>query len=336
MAERQSSCGITMKLVRRRFLHLAASAAALLAVSRIALALDYPARPVRIIDGFPPGGASDIVARLTAQWLSQRLHQQFIVENRPGASSNIAAEEVVQAPADGYTLLLVTATNAINATLYDHLSFNFIRDVAPVAGIVRVPNVMVINPSVPADTVPAFIAYAKANPGKINMASGGVGTPVHVAGELFKAMAGVNLVHVPYHGDAPALVDLVGGQVQVMFDLLSASIAFIRSGKLRALAVTTATRSQALPNVPTIAEFLPGYEASSWEALGAPRGTPSEIVGRLNKEINAGFADPTFTARLADFGGVPLAGSPADFGKFMAAETEKWGKVIKFAGIKAD
>ena len=325
-----------MKLLRRKFLHLAASAAALPAVSRIASALDYPARPVRIIDGFPPGGASDIVARLTAQWLSRRLHQQFIVENRPGASSNIAAEEVVQAPADGYTLLLVTATNAANATLYDHLSFNFIRDVAPVAGIVRVPNVIVINPSVPADTVPAFIAYAKANPGKINMASGGIGTPVHVAGELFKAMAGVNLVHVPYHGDAPALVDLVGGQVQVMFDLLSASIAFIRSGKLRALAVTTATRSQALPNVPTVAEFLPGYEASSWEGLGAPKGTPSEIVARLNKEINTGFADPTFTARLADFGGAPLAGSPADFGNFIAVETEKWGKVMKFAGIKAD
>jgi tripartite-type tricarboxylate transporter receptor subunit TctC len=241
-----------VKLPRRKFLHLAMGATTLAALSDTALALDYPTRPVRIIDGFPPGGASDLVARLSAQWLSRRLHQQFIVENRPGASSNIAAEEVVQAPADGYTLLLITATNAINATLYDHLSFNFIRDIAPVAGIVRVPNVMVINPSVPADTVPAFIAYAKANPGKINMASGGVGTPVHVAGELFKAMAGVNLVHVPYHGDAPALVDLVGGQVQVMFDLLSASIAFIRSGKLRALAVTTAARSEALPNVPTV------------------------------------------------------------------------------------
>jgi tripartite-type tricarboxylate transporter receptor subunit TctC len=325
-----------MKLPRRNFLYSAIGAAAMPAMSRVALALDYPARPVRIIDGFPPGGASDIVARLSGQWLSRRLDQQFIVENRPGASSNIAAEEVVQAPADGYALLLVTATNAINATLYDHLSFNFIRDVAPVAGVVRVPNVMVINPSVPADTVPAFIAYAKANPGKINMASGGVGTPPHVAGELFKAMAGINMVHVPYHGDAPALVDLVGGQVQVMFDLLSASIAFIRSGKLRALAVTTATRSQALPNVPTVAEFLPGYEASSWEGLGAPKGTPSEIVGRLNKEINAGFADPTFTARLADFGGTPLAGSPADFGRLVAEEIEKWAKVIKFANIKAE
>jgi tripartite-type tricarboxylate transporter receptor subunit TctC len=325
-----------MKLPRRNFLYSAIGAAAMPAMSRAALALDYPARPVRIIDGFPPGGASDIVARLSGQWLSRRLDQQFIVENRPGASSNIAAEEVVQAPADGYALLLVTATNAINATLYDHLSFNFIRDVAPVAGVVRVPNVMVINPSVPADTVPAFIAYAKANPGKINMASGGVGTPPHVAGELFKAMAGINMVHVPYHGDAPALVDLVGGQVQVMFDLLSASIAFIRSGKLRALAVTTATRSQALPNVPTVAEFLPGYEASSWEGLGAPKGTPSEIVGRLNKEINAGFADPTFTARLADFGGTPLAGSPADFGRLVAEEIEKWAKVIKFANIKAE
>ena len=325
-----------MGLSRRRFFHLVAGSVVPAAVSSTARALDYPTRPVRIIDGFPPGGASDIVARLTAQWLSRRLHQQFIVENRPGASSNIAAEEVVQAPADGYTLLLVTATNAINATLYDHLSFNFIRDVAPVAGVVRVPNVMVINPSVPADTVPAFIAYAKANPGKINMASGGVGTPPHVAGELFKAMAGINMVHVPYHGDAPALVDLVGGQVQVMFDLLSASIVFIRSGKLRALAVTTATRSQALPNVPTIGEFLPGYEASSWEGLGAPKGTPSEIVGRLNEEINVGFADPTFTARLADFGGVPLAGSPADFGNLLADEINKWAKVIKFANIKIE
>jgi tripartite-type tricarboxylate transporter receptor subunit TctC len=325
-----------VKLPRRNFLYSAIGAAAVPAVSRVALALEYPTRPARIIDGFPPGGASDVVARLTAQWLSRRFQQQFIVENRPGASSNIAAEEVVQAHADGYTLLLVTATNAINATLYDHLTFNFIRDVAPVAGIVRVPNVMVINPSVPVDTVPAFIAYAKANPGKINMASGGIGTPVHIAGELFKAMAGVNLVHVPYHGDAPALVDLAGGQVQVMFDLLSASIAFIRSGKLRALAVTTATRSEALPNVPTVAEFLPGYEASSWEGLGAPKGTPSEIVGRLNKEINAGFADPAFTERLADFGGVPLAGSPADFGKLLADETEKWAKVIKFANIKPE
>jgi tripartite-type tricarboxylate transporter receptor subunit TctC len=325
-----------MKLPRRAFLHLAAGATAVPALPRVACALDYPTRPVRIIDGFPPGGASDIVARLTAQWLSQRLHQHFIVENRPGAASNIAAETVVRADADGYTLLLVTATNAINATLYDHLSFNFIRDLAPVAGIVRVPNVMVINPSVPADTVPAFIAYAKANPGKINMASGGVGTPVHIAGELFKATAGVNLVHVPYHGDAPALVDLVGGHVQVMFDLLSASIGFIRSGKLRALAVTTATRSDALPNVPTVGEFLSGYEASSWEALAAPRDTPGEIIGRLNEEINAAFVDPTFIARLADFGGVPLAGSPADFGKFFADESKKWAKVIKFANIKPE
>ena len=323
-----------MKLPRRQFLNLAAGAAALPALFHPASALNYPTRPARIIVGFPPGGAADIVARLTAQWLSERLKQQFIVENRPGASSNIAAEAVVQANADGYTLLLMTATNAINATLYDHLNFNFISDIAPVAGVVRVPNVMVVNPSVPADTVPAFIAYAKANPRKINMASGGVGTPVHVAGELFKTMAGIDLVHVPYHGDAPALVDLVGGQVQVMFDLLSAPIGFIRSGKLRALAVTTATRSEALPNVPTISEFLPGYEASSWEGLGAPKGTPSGIVKTLNDEINAGFTDPTFTARLADFGGVPLPGSPADFSKFVTVETEKWAKVIKFAGIK--
>jgi tripartite-type tricarboxylate transporter receptor subunit TctC len=328
--------GASVKLPRRKFLHLAAGTATLPIVPRIASALDYPTRPVRIIVGFPPGGAADIAARLTAQWLSQRLHQQFIVENRPGAASNIAAETVVRADADGYTLLLVTTTNAINATLYDHLSFNFVRDLALVAGIVRVPNAMVINPSVPVDTVPAFIAYAKANPGKINMASGGVGTPVHVAGELFKAMCGINLVHVPYHGDAPALVDLVGGQVQVMFDLLSASIGFIRSGKLRALAVTTATRSDALPNVPTIGEFVPGYEASSWEALAAPRDTPGKIIGRLNDEINAAFADTTFIARLADFGGVPLAGSPSDFGKFFAEETEKWAKIIRIANIKVE
>jgi tripartite-type tricarboxylate transporter receptor subunit TctC len=323
-----------MKLLRREVLHLAAGATVLPVVSRFAWAQAYPTRPVHIVVGFPAGGAADIVARLTGQWLSEWLGQSFVIENRPGAGTNIAAEAVVQAVPDGYTLLLATTTNAINATFYDHLSFNFIRDIAPVAGVVRVPNVMVVNLSVPANTVPEFIAYAKANPGKINMASGGNGTSIHVSGELFKMMANVNLVHVPYHGDAPALVDLVGGQVQVMFDLLSASIGFIRAGKLRALAVTTATRSAVLPNLPTVGEFLPGYEASSWQGLVAPKNTPSEIVDRLNKEINAGFADSKFKARIADLGGAPLAGLPADFGKLIADETDKWAKVIKFTGIK--
>jgi tripartite-type tricarboxylate transporter receptor subunit TctC len=324
-----------MKLYRRQFLHLTAGAAALPAVSRFAWAQAYPTRPVTIIVGFPAGGGADIAARLTGQWLSQRLGQSFIIENRPGAGSNIAAEAVVQAAPDGYTFLLVTSANTINATLYDNLSFNLTRDIVPIAGVMRVPNVMEVNPSVPASTVPEFIAYAKANPGKINMASGGYGTTIHVPGELFKMMANVNLVHVPYHGDAPALADLVGGQVQVMFDLISASIGFIRAGNLRALAVTTAKRSEVLPNLLTVAEFLPGYEASSWQGLAAPRNTPSEIIDTLNKEINAGFADSKFKARLADLGGTPLAGPSADFGKFIVEEIAKWATVIKFANIKA-
>lgn len=324
-----------MTLPRRKFLHFAAGAAALPATSQMVRAQAYPARPVAIIVGFPAGGGSDMAARLTGQWLSQRLGQSFIIENRPGAGSNIAAEAAAQAVPDGYTLLLVTAANTINTTLHHNLSFNLIRDMVPIAGVMRLPNVMVVNPRVPASTVPEFIAYARANPGKINMASGGYGTMIHVAGELFKMMANVDLVHVPYQGGAPALTDLVGGQVQVMFDLMSASIGFIRAGELRALAVTTANRSEVLPELPTLAEFLPGYEASSWHGLAAPRNTPSKIIDTLNRESNAGLADSKFKARLADFGGKPLAGSPTEFGKFIVEETTKWAKVIKSANIKA-
>jgi len=317
-------------------LHLAAGAAALPVVSRVARAQSYPSRPVRIIAGFAPGGGVDIIARLIGQWLSERLGQQFIIENRPGAGSNIATEAVVRAAADGYTLLLVSVTNAFNATLYDKLNFNFIRDIAPVAGLMRVPNVMVVNPSVSAKTLPEFIAYAKANLGKINMASGGVGGASHVSGELFNMMAGVNMIHVPYRGVAPALTDLLGGQVQVTFATMPSSIAYIRAGKLRPLAVTTTTRSDELPEVPTVNDFVPGYEASTWYGVGVPSGTPAEIIGKLNKEINSTLADPTFKARLADVGGSALSGSPADFGKLIADETEKWAKVIKSAGIKAE
>jgi tripartite-type tricarboxylate transporter receptor subunit TctC len=305
-------------------------------VSRIARAQAYPTRPVRIVVPFTPGGASDITARLMGQWLSERLGQQFVIDNRPGGGTNIGTEAVVRAPADGYTLLMVGGYNAINATLYDKLNHNFIRDIAPVAGIIVVPNVMVVNPSVPAATVPEFIAYAKSKPGKTTMASAGTGTPSHVTGELFKMMAGVNLVHVPYRGGGPALTDLLSGQVQVMFATMPSSIEYIRAGKLRALAVATATRSEALPDVPTVGEFVPGYEASSWSGLGAPRATPAEIVDKLNKEVNAALDDPKMKARLADLGGVALPGSPADFGKLIADETEKWAEVIKFAGIKAD
>jgi len=325
-----------MKLPRRKFLHLAAGVAALPAVSRIARAQSYPARPVRIVVGFPPAGGADIVARLMGQWLSERLGQQFIIENRPGAASNIATEAVVRAPADGYTLLLVTIPNVINATLYDKLNYNFIRDIAPVASIDRVPNVMEVHPSVPTRTVPEFIAYAKANPAKINMASGGNGTSQHVAGELFKMMTGVNLVHVPYRGAGPALVDLLAGQVQIMFDTVSGSIGHITAGKLRPLGVTTAERSEALPDIPTVGDFVPGYEASTFHGMGAPRNTPLEIIDKLNKEINAGLADPKIKARLADLGGTPLVGSPADFSKLIADETEKWGNVIRALNIKAD
>jgi tripartite-type tricarboxylate transporter receptor subunit TctC len=323
-------------LGRRAFLHLAAGAAALPAVQRFAWAQAYPTRPVRVIVGFAPGGATDIMARLVGQWLSERLGQQFVIDNRPGAGGNIAAEAVVRAPADGYTLLQCGVPNAINATLYDKLNFNFIRDIAPVAGIIRGTYVMVVNPSVPAKTVPEFIAYAKADPGRISFGSAGIGSPNHVAGDLFKIMAGVNLLHVPYRGIAPALNDLLGGQVQVAFASMPSSFEFIRAGKLRALAVTTATRSEVLPDVPTVGEFVPGYEASAWYGLGAPKATPAEIVDKLNREINAGLADPKMKARLADLGGTVLPGSPSDFGKLIAEETEKWAKVIRAANIKAD
>jgi tripartite-type tricarboxylate transporter receptor subunit TctC len=325
-----------MALPRRTFLHLAGAAAAVPALPRMASAQAYPTRPVRLIVGFAPGGTADILARLIGQWLSERLGQPFIIENRPGAGTNIATEAVVKATADGYTLLLVSPPNAINATLYDKLNFNFIRDIAPVASIMRVPNVMEVNPSLPVTTVSEFIAYAKANPGKINMASAGNGTSQHVSGELFKMMAGVDMIHVPYRGGAPALTDLIAGQVQVMFDNISSSIPHIRAGKLRPLAVTTATRSQALPDIPTVGDFVPGYEASAVNGVGAPKATPAEIVDVLNSEINAGLADPKIKARLADLGGSVLAGSPADYAKLIAEETEKWGRVVKFSGAKAD
>jgi tripartite-type tricarboxylate transporter receptor subunit TctC len=325
-----------MKLPRRKFLHLAASAVALPALSPIARAQTYPTRPVRLTVGFPAGGVADILARLMGQWLSERLGQPFVIENRPGAGGNIATEVVVRAPADGYTLLLVDPPNAINATLYDNLSFNFIRDIAPIAGIARSANVMDVNALFPAKTVPEFIAYAKANPGKINMASGGNGTTTHVAGELFKMMAGVDMVHVPYRGGAPAITDLLGGQVQVYFGAVSESIQHIRAGKLRALAVTTVTRSDTLPDVPTVGDFVPGYEAATWYGLGAPKNTPSEIVDELNKEVNAGLADPKVRARLADLGFTVFASSPVEFSKLIAGETEKLAKVVKFAGLKPD
>ena len=325
-----------MNRPRRAFLHLATGAAALSAVSRIAWAQTYPTRPVRLIVGFAPGGATDIMARLVGQWLSEKLGQQFVIENRPGAGGNIGTEAVVNAPADGYTLLMVTSVNAINATLYDKLNFNFIRDIAPVASVHREPHVMEVNPSVPVKTVPEFITYAKANSGKINMASAGIGSGNHIAGELIKMMAGVNLVHVPYRGAGPALVDLLGGQVQVMFATLSSSIEYVRAGKLRALAVTTATRSDALPNVPTVSDFVPGYEASFWTGIGAPKDTPAEVVDTLNQEINAGLSDPKMNTRFEELGATALAGSPADFGKLIADETEKSRKVVKFSGAKAD
>ena len=325
-----------MKIPRRRFLHLTAIAAALPAVSRIARAQTDPSRPVRIVVGFTAGGNFDIVARLMGQWLSEQLHQPFIVENRPGAGTNIATELVVRAPADGYTLLLGGATNAINATFYEKLNFNFIADIAPVAGVTRFPNVMQVTPSFPAKTVAEFIAYAAANPGKINMGSSGVGTTQHLSGELFKSMTGVNLVHVPYRGSAQSIIDLLSGQVQVSFDPLPASIQYIKSGKLRALAVTTAARSEALPDVPTVAESVPGYEASGWNGLCMPKNTPVEIIEKLNQVVNAGLADPTIKKRLGDLGATVLAGSSADFGKLIAEETEKWGKVIRTANIKPD
>jgi tripartite-type tricarboxylate transporter receptor subunit TctC len=325
-----------MKLPRRKFLHLAAGAAVLPVVSQIARAQTYPTRPVRLIVGFPPGGGLDILARLMGQWLSERLGQPFIIENRPGASTNIATEAVTRAAPDGHTLLMVNPANAISASLYDNLNFNFIRDIAPVAGIIRIPIVLVVNPSFPAKTVPEFIAYAKANPGKINYASAGNGTSFHVSGELFNMMAGVHMVHVPYRGNAPALTDLLGGQVQVMFADMPSSIEYIRTGKLRALAVATAVRSEGLPEIPTVDEFVRGYEASTMSGVGVPKNTPADIINRLNKEIDAGLADSKMKVRLADLGGTAIAGSPGDFGKLMADETEKWGKVIRAANIKPD
>jgi tripartite-type tricarboxylate transporter receptor subunit TctC len=325
-----------MKLPRRQFLHLAVGAVALPVVSRMALAQTYPTRPVRIVVAAPAGGTADFLARLLGQRLSDRLGYPFVIENRPGAGVNIGTEVVAKAAPDGYTLLLVAPGNAINATLYDKLNFNFIRDIAPVAGIVRAANVMEVHPSFPAKTVPEFIAYAKAHPGKINYASAGTGTSLHVAGELFKMMAGIDMVHVPYRGTAPALTDLLGGQVQLMFDNISTSIEHIRAGKLTALAVNTANRSEMLPDLPTVADFLPGFEASAFFGLGAPRNTPAEIIDRLNKEINAGLADPKIKTQLAALGGPILRGPPAEFGKLIADETEKWAKVIKFAGIRPD
>jgi tripartite-type tricarboxylate transporter receptor subunit TctC len=324
-----------MKLPRRQFLHLAACAAALPAASRIALAQAYPARPVRLIVGTTAGGVQDIVARLIAQWLSERFGQPIIVENRGGGAGNIGAEAVVRALPDGYTLLLVT-NNAINATLFKNLKFSFVRDIAPVAGISRNPLVMEVNPSLPVTTVPEFIAYAKANPGKVNFASAGIGSTPHVSAELFNMMSGINMIHVPYRGGAPAVTDLLGGQVQVLFGNMESSIEHIRAGRLRALAVTTSTRSATLPDIPTIAEFVPGYEASGWQGIGAPKDTPADIVNRLNEEINAGLTDPKVKTRLADLGGAPLVQSPAKFGKLLADETEKWGKVIRAANIKAE
>lgn len=325
-----------MTFPRRRFLHLAAGAAVLPALSRSALAQTYPSRPVRIIVPIAAGGASDAAMRPIAQWLSERLGQPFAVENRPGAGTNLGTEAAVRAPADGYTLLLVNPANVINATLYDRLNFDFVRDIAPVASIVSVPNVMAVNPSFPAKTVPEFISYAKANPGKVNMASAGIGSPAHVAGELLKMMTGIDLVHVPYRGGAPANTALIGGQVDMMFTVMTGSIGHIRGGKLRPLAVTTAKRHEALPEVPTMSEFVPGFEAISVYGLGAPRNTPAEIVGRLNNEVNAGLADPKIKAGLAGLGGTLLMGSPADFAKLIADETEKWAKVIRAANIKPE
>jgi tripartite-type tricarboxylate transporter receptor subunit TctC len=324
-----------MKIRRRQFLQFSAAAIAVAASSPVASTQAYPTRPVRIIVGWPAGGGGDIVARLMGQWLSERLGQQFIVENRPGATSNIGTDAVVHAPPDGYTLLLATAANAVNATFYENLNFDFIRDIAAVAGIVDLPLVMEVNPSFPAKTVPQFIAYAEANPGMLSVASPGTGSPNHVASELFKMMTGVNLVHVPYRGDAPAIADLLGEHVQVYFGTLSGSMEHIKAGKLHPLAVTTTKRSEALPDVPAMGDFLPGFEASAWLGLGAPKNTSAEIVDKLNKEINAALVDPRMKARLADLGLTGLPGSPADFGKLIADDTVKWAKVVKFAGLKA-
>jgi tripartite-type tricarboxylate transporter receptor subunit TctC len=323
-----------MKLPRRKFLQLAASAAAVPAVSRMVLAQTYPTRPVRIIVGYAPAGAGDSSTRLMGQWLSERLGQQFIVENRPGAGTNIATEAVVRAAQDGYILLLSSTANAINATLYEKLNFNFIRDLTPIAGIMRVPHVIVVHPSFSAKTLPEFIAYAKVNPGKLAWASPGVGTAGHVCGELFKMMAGVDMVHVPYRGGGAAMADLLSGQLQAYIGAMTSSLEYVKAGSLRALAVTTATRSEALPEISTVSDFVPGFETSDWVGVSGPKGTPAEIVDRLNKEINAGLADPKIKARFADLGATVIPGSPADFAKLIADETAKWGKVVKFAGIK--
>ena len=325
-----------MKLARRRFLHLAAGAAALPTASRFAWAQAYPSRPVRLIIGYPPGGSADITARLTGQWLSERLGQPVVIESRPGAATNLATEAVVRASPDGYTLLLVAPANAINATLYDKLSFDFLRDIVPVAGIIRFPNVVVVNPSLPIKTIPELIAYAKANPGKLNMASSGNGSTIHMSGELFKMLTGINMVHVPYRGGAPALTDLIAGQVHVMFDNIPTSAEHIKAGRLRGLAVTSAARSQVLPDLPTVADFLPGYEASAWYGLGVPKNTPDEVIDKINKGMNAVLADPKSQARFAELGASLLPGSPADFSRLVADETEKWGKVVRFSGAKPD
>ncbi len=325
-----------MKLARRKFLHLAAGAFALPTLSRIARAETYPARSIRLIIGYPPGGSADMTARLTAQWLSERLGQSVVIESRPGAGTNIATEAVVHAPPDGYTLLLVAPANAINASLYDRMNHNFIRDIEPVAGLIRFPNAVVVTPSLPVKTIPELIAYAKANPGKLNMASSGNGSTIHVSGELFKMMTGINMVHVPYRGGAPAITDLIAGQVHIMFDNVPTSAPHIKAGKLRGLAVTSMEPSEVLPELPTVAEFVPGYEASAWYGVGVPKGTPPEIVERLNKEINASLADPKLQARFAEQGASLLPGSVEDFRKLIADETEKWAKVVKFAGAKPE
>jgi tripartite-type tricarboxylate transporter receptor subunit TctC len=327
---------LIMKLPRREFLHLAAGGAALPAVSRIATAQTYPTKPVRIVVPFAPAGTTDIVTRLIGQWLSERLGEQFIVENRPGGAGNIGTEAVVHALPDGYTLLSIDVTAAINATLFDKLKFSFIRDIAPIASIARVANVLVVNPLFPAKTVPEFITYIKANPGKISLASAGIGSPNHLCGELFKRMAGVDMTHVPYRGGGPAIADLLGGQVDVTFAVVTTAIEYIRAGKLRALAVTSATRQEALPDTPIMGDFIPGYEAIGWFGLFAPKNTPAEIVDKLNKEINAALADPKMRARLADLGGTVLSGSPADLGRLVVDDTEKWGKVIRAANIKVE
>jgi tripartite-type tricarboxylate transporter receptor subunit TctC len=325
-----------MKLQRRQFLQLAAGAAVLPVTSGLASAQTYPARPVRLVIGYTPGGSADLTARLMGQWLSEKLGQSFVIENRPGGGTNIATEAVVRAAPDGYTLLLVAPANAINATLYDKLNFDFLRDTEPVAGIIRFPNVVVVNPSLPINSIPELIAYAKANPGKLNMASSGNGSTIHMSGELFKMLTGINMVHVPYRGGAPALTDLIAGQVQVMFDNIPTCAEHVKSGKLRGLAVTSTTRSDVLPDLPVVADFLPGYEASAWYGIAAPKGTPPEIIERLNKAVNEILADPKAKARFTEIGAFLLPGSPLDFGKLLANETDKWGKVVKFAGAKVD